>query len=70
MVNNNSIYANNYYNYYAYRLGNAANVTLNASNNWWGTTVIADIEATILDNSDNACYALVVNIDPILVVAP
>lgn len=69
VINGNSIYGNNSYNYFANSFGNAAAVILDATGNWWGTDVTADIEASIYDHNDYYS-APVVDIAPFLLTAP
>jgi nitrous oxidase accessory protein NosD len=52
VVTGNSIYANTTNNYYATKFGNPDAVVLNATGNWWGSTNISTISATIRDRSD------------------
>jgi len=66
IVNNNKILNNVTYNYYANVYGNAKNITLNAINNWWGTTDFTQIYNTIHDNTDNPTYAPWVDVGTIV----
>jgi len=65
VVTGNSLYGNSNYDYYAYYLGNAASVTLDASNNWWGTTDVLAIATNIYDNAEQSVWSPVVGISPI-----
>ena len=51
-VNQSSIYSNGFNNYYTEFFGNAASTTLDARNNWWGTTDENSIEAEIYHRID------------------
>ena len=53
-VNNNSIHSNSGYNFTTFfnSSANLSHVTLNAENNWWGTTDPAAIMASIYDFQD------------------
>jgi len=52
VVNGNSIYGNTGKNFYSNNYYDAPNVTLDISNNWWGTTDIPSIVDKIVDNID------------------
>lgn len=54
VVTGNSIYSNTAYNYYTSGFASNTSVVLNATQNWWGTTDIATIEAGIYDRKDNS----------------
>ncbi len=47
IVNGNSLFANSNYNYYTTGYNFSPKPTLNATGNWWGTNVPANIAATI-----------------------
>ncbi|MCW8932075.1 MAG: right-handed parallel beta-helix repeat-containing protein, partial [Gammaproteobacteria bacterium] len=57
IVNDNSIYDNTSYNYYAYYFKDPQTINLNAQNNWWGSTDIQTITTKIYDNNDNSNYS-------------
>ncbi|MCB1853004.1 MAG: right-handed parallel beta-helix repeat-containing protein, partial [Gammaproteobacteria bacterium] len=57
VVNGNGIYGNSFYDYYAYNFFDAANVTLDATGNWWGTTYRTSIHAKLYDSFDQATYS-------------
>jgi parallel beta-helix repeat protein len=52
-IQNNSIFGNSSYNFYAYYFGNPSATILDATNNWWGTTDAGAIAAKIYDWTDN-----------------
>jgi PKD repeat protein len=62
VVNNCSFEGNTQYNYYVRWISNTT--TLDATNNWWGTADLEEINAGIYDFSDNSGLA-VVDITPI-----
>ena len=63
LVNGNNIYNNLPYNYSASGFIDAANTTLDAKNNWWGSTDITTIQSTLNNiSTDSPAIA----IDPIL----
>jgi len=64
-INNNSIYDNSFNILVFSYSTNASNVVINATNNWWNTTDVAAIAASIFDNEDDSNLG-VVNIIPIL----
>jgi len=70
LVNNNSLHNNFTYNYYVINFFNADTVTLNASNNWWGTTDTALIEQAIYDATEAPLTSPIVNYTPYLDVSP
>lgn len=53
VVNGNSLFANASYNYYA-KTFVAPRPTLNATGNWWGTAVAANVVATIYTGAANS----------------
>ena len=53
VVTNNSIYNNTTYNYKATDYAEQDKTVLNASHNWWGSTDIDEIKASIYELSDN-----------------
>jgi parallel beta-helix repeat protein len=57
VVTGNSVYDNAQYNYYAYYFRGGNSLTLDGSNNWWGTTDVPTILAKIYDNMDGADYS-------------
>lgn len=62
VVTDNSILDNNRHNYYAYYFADATTTILDATNNWWGSSDLAEIGNKIFDNSDQPSYAPIVNI--------
>ena len=54
VVTGNDLYGNSQHDYYAASFGNAANVTLDATGNWWGTPDPTAIGAKIYDRSESA----------------
>ncbi len=59
-INGNSFYNNTGFNVYVFSYGtNASSKTVNAQNNWWGTTDAATIEALIWHRNDSPTLALV-----------
>jgi flagellar hook assembly protein FlgD len=52
-INGNNIFNNHEYNLYTCDFGNAASSTVNATDNWWGTTEEAQIQAFIHDQQDH-----------------
>ncbi|HUU30387.1 MAG TPA: PQQ-binding-like beta-propeller repeat protein [archaeon] len=58
-VSGNSINFNNIYNNSLYNIKNASNSNIDLSNNWWGTTNPAEIEAKIYDAKDDISLGLV-----------
>ncbi|MBI5149746.1 MAG: right-handed parallel beta-helix repeat-containing protein [Candidatus Omnitrophica bacterium] len=59
-ISGNSIYNNSHYNLYVYSYGtNASARTINAQNNWWGSTNALTIEATIFHRPDSGILPLV-----------
>ena len=54
-INNNEIHSNNTYNVQAGRNSNAIDMT----NNWWGSTAVSDIAASINDNTDDATLRII-----------
>ena len=65
-VNNNRIYNNTNYNYYASYFGNPSTTVLDARNNWWGSTDIGIIYGKIYDNADDPARNPWVDIGTIL----
>jgi flagellar hook assembly protein FlgD len=65
-INFNDIYDNTIYNFYNQITGsvNFSALTINAENNWWGTTNLSAIAAKIYDQADNPNSPLV-DINPI-----
>ncbi len=59
-IKGNLIYSNSRYNLYVYSYEtNASGRTINAQNNWWGSTDPAVIEATIYHRTDSGSLPLV-----------
>ncbi|HCI45360.1 MAG TPA: hypothetical protein DE315_07530 [Candidatus Omnitrophica bacterium] len=59
-ISGNSLYSNTGFNIYVFSYGtNASSKTVNAQNNWWGTTDAATIEALIWHRNDSPTLALV-----------
>lgn len=59
-ISGNSLYSNTGFNIYVFSYGtNASSKTVNAQNNWWGTTDAATIEAMIWHRNDSPGLALV-----------
>ena len=54
LVNGNDLYGNSQHDYYAASFGDAANVTLDATGNWWGTTDPGVISSNIYDHQESA----------------
>ena len=52
VVNGNSIHSNSQFGYFTYNYGDTTYI-LDATANWWGTTVISEIEAQIYDSNDS-----------------
>ncbi len=50
VINGNGIYGNTSYDLYAYNYFDAVNITLNATGNWWGTTVATSVAYQISGN--------------------
>lgn len=66
LINNNSIYENAQYNLHVINAPSpTANVVINAENNWWGSTDLEEIAASIIDRADNPVLAIA-DYDPIL----
>jgi hypothetical protein len=59
VVTENIIADNNLYGYYTADFADAANVTLNAIDNWWGTLDVQSIGAQIWENADSATSPVV-----------
>lgn len=56
----NNINGNSEYNLYGFNYSsNAGGITINAENNWWGSTNSTTVEGTILHKNDNSQLALV-----------
>ena len=69
VINNNSFYNNPFNNFLA--LGFASSTgTIDATNNWWGTTNPNVIAGTILDRVDFWVGAPIIDFDPMLTSAP
>lgn len=64
VVTNNSIYSNTTYNLYANSYYNANTVTLDATNNWWGTTDVPTIVSKMYDNIDMSTSAPIAQFVP------
>lgn len=59
-ISGNSLYSNTGFNIYVFSYGtNASGRTINAQNNWWGSTNAATIEATIFHRTDSPTLAFV-----------
>jgi len=58
VINANTIHSNSSYNIYAFRYFAGNDAVINATGNWWNTTVINDIALTIFDITviDNNAY--------------
>ena len=65
VVNNNNIYSNTSHDYYATGYTGSL-TTLDATNNWWASTDIADIAQGVFDKTDNAANEVIVNFSPYL----
>ncbi len=59
VVNNCSLYENSEYNYYVDSYVYEWDKTLDATNNWWGTSDLSEISASIYDYTDNPKMAAV-----------
>ena len=52
VISGNSIYDNASYNFYSYYYHDAANVSVDVRENWWGTTDVSTMMVKIYDNMD------------------
>lgn len=52
-ITGNNFFNNSRYNLYALSYNNAAQVQIDASGNWWGTTDVNQISSKVYDHSDN-----------------
>ncbi|VAW49570.1 FIG00566442: hypothetical protein [hydrothermal vent metagenome] len=59
IINNNFIAENVSYNLYITNSGDTSTQIIDAENNWWGSALVSEIEASIYDNQDNLLFPIV-----------